>query len=199
MRESVESFTSSITKFFSKKDQLSNNARTPHSDLAAEAAALRQSELASAFIGDETKIQSAPAPAALSPAKSPQSQAQKSAALRDPFIPFFSNGNNSRGSAGHPLTKYPLKELRATAIIGDSTGHRSASVEASDGKSFIVRVGTRVGDHGGRVERITPTTIFIVEPSDLANDSVVSADQSVTRELSLKTAPTPAYGLVESK
>ncbi len=110
---------------------------------------------------------------------------------RDPFVPFFSIRSGTRKDNPNPLTDYDLAELRVAAIIGDSAGNRSASIETSDGKSFIVKVGTKIGSNGGRIESITATTIVISEPAD----SGVGNQSAITKELSLKSYPTPPSGI----
>lgn len=178
-----------------------NKSQAPETELALAPVPTRPRELAPTFIRDETDAQTAAKSVPSWPTKASQEIAQKSAALRDPFIPFFSIRNNSRGAADHPLSNYSLKELRVTAIISDSTGNFSASIEAHDGKSFIVRVGTRVGENGGQIDKITSSTIFISEPqgSGIKGSGIKDSgtiDGPVTRELSLKTPQSSSAGVV---
>lgn len=112
---------------------------------------------------------------------------------RDPFIPFFSIRDNSVNNTGQALTSYSLSELRVAAIVGDQLGNRSASVETSDGKSFIVKVGIKIGKNGGRIQAITETSIVISEPAE----SGVGSSQETIRNLSLKIYPTPPSGIAE--
>jgi hypothetical protein len=82
---------------------------------------------------------------------------------RDPFVPFFSVRGNTPTDTKSLLTNYDLSELRVTAIIRGENGKTSASVETRDGKSFIVKPGTKIGKHDGTVSKISATSIYIEE------------------------------------
>jgi len=111
-------------------------------------------------------------------------KASRQAPTRDPFVPFFSvNGGPKETDQANPLTSYDLSELRVVAIVRSSQGKTSASVETKDGKSFIVKNGTKIGAYGGTVSNISATTIYIEEPSS----SLLGDSTKATRELSLKT------------
>jgi hypothetical protein len=118
---------------------------------------------------------------------------QAPTASRDPFVPFFSIRDRNRGGKTPAITDYELSELRLAAIISDSYGKRSASVEASDGKSFIVKVGSVIGDNGGEIKEITSSKIVISEPANLLAGNTTSeapnteSERPVTKELALKT------------
>jgi hypothetical protein len=192
LRAHVESFTTSITKLFLVGGDSSTQSQSTRNSQGTAPSLTRPSELAPTFLKDDApSAQPAPKPVSVFAAKPSEIDSEKNSAPRDPFVPFFAIRSNGQADATHPLTNYSIEQLRVTAIIGDSSGNRSASIEAHDGKSFIVRVGARVGDSGGRVERITPTTIVVVEPSD----SAIGTDGAVTKELSLKAYPTPPSGL----
>ena len=83
---------------------------------------------------------------------------------RDPFVPFFSIRGDKSGEARTSLTSYDVSELRLAAILGDSDGQRSASLESADGRSFIVKLGSAVGAANGRVTAITPKKVVISQP-----------------------------------
>jgi len=111
-------------------------------------------------------------------------KASRQAPVRDPFVPFFSvKGGPKENDQANPLTAYDLSELRVVAIVRSSQGTTSASVETKDGKSFIVKNGTKIGAYGGTVSNISATTIYIEEPSS----SLIGESTKATRELSLKT------------
>jgi len=192
LRAHVESFTSSITKLFLVGGDSSTQSQSTRNSQGAAPSLTRPSELAPTFLKDDTpSAQPAPKPVSALADKTSETNSEKNTAPRDPFVPFFAIRSKGHADAAHPLTNYSIEQLRVTAIIGDSAGNRSASVEAHDGKSFIVRVGARIGENGGRVDRITPTTIVILEPSD----SATGLEGAATKELSLKTYPTPPSGL----
>lgn len=103
--------------------------------------------------------------------------------VRDPFVPFFSVRKDSTGDANRSLSEYELNELRVTAIINDSRGGHFASVETPSGRDFIVRLGSMIGNRGGRITAILPSKVVIVEPTKSTNGSA----GIIERELSLKT------------
>jgi Tfp pilus assembly protein PilP len=125
----------------------------------------------------------------------PLNKASRQATTRDPFVPFFSvKGSAKEADPANPLTSYDLSELRVVAIVRSSQGITSASVETKDGKSFIVKNGTKIGPYGGTVSNISATTIYIEEPSS----SLLGDSTKATREISLKTPPLPG-GIVNQK
>lgn len=192
LRAHVESFTSSITKLFLVGSDSSTRSQSTRNSQGTAPSLTHPSELAPTFLKDDApSAQPAPKPVSALAAKPSETNSERNSAPRDPFVPFFAIRSKGHADAAHPLTNYSIEQLRVTAIIGDSAGNRSASVETHDGKSFIVRVGARIGENGGRVDRITPTTIVILEPSD----SATGLERPATKELSLKTYPTPPSGL----
>jgi Tfp pilus assembly protein PilP len=126
-------------------------------------------------------------------AKNTNSLSSAPAKSRDPFVPFFSLRNRDRGGNAVALTDYGLSEMRVAAIISDSSGNRSASVETSDGKSFIVKVGSLIGDNGGEIKEISQGKLVISEPASLFPDDTkieapsTGSETTVTKELLLKT------------
>jgi hypothetical protein len=81
---------------------------------------------------------------------------------RDPFVPFFKVHSEQSASAKGELTSYELDQLRVTAVIRASVEEVSASLESRDGRSFIVRPGTKIGLRGGTVEEITNAGVVVV-------------------------------------
>jgi hypothetical protein len=193
LRARVQSAFSLVSDLFSGNHNSSLNTVSDTIAKPAQLAPVRSGELAPTFLKDDAPAvqvaNRATAPSLLIPPDS----APKKDAGRDPFVPFFSIRSGAQGDSAHPLTGYDLSELRVAAIIGDAAGNRSASVQASDGKNFIVKVGAKIGENGGRVESITATSIVISEPSH----SSVGDEGAVIKELSLKTYPTPASALAQ--
>lgn len=155
-------------------------------------APLRSGELTPTLLNDDSPNDRRP-PETARVAMTGRHEAPTTNALvvRDPFVPFFSIRSGARKDNPSPLTDYDLSELRVAAIIGDAAGNRSASIETSDGKSFIVKVGAKIGGNGGRIESITATTIMVSEPAD----SGTGNQSAITKELSLKSYPTPPSGI----
>lgn len=124
---------------------------------------------------------SQPAPArAAAPAKPEAAEAQEKPAepafvynpegLRDPFQPFIKIEEKKKEKRAPevfvprtPLQRFAVEELRVTGIVwGEGAGSR-ALVEAPDGKGYVVRVGTLVGDRGGKVVAIRPDRVVVEE------------------------------------
>jgi len=98
--------------------------------------------------------------------------------LRDPFASYLirvrpSNQNEtSITSIDSPINKdnrereklefYDLDTLRLVAIFSMG-GERVAMIEDSTAKGFIVRRGHYLGKHNGQIEKITDSTLFLVE------------------------------------
>lgn len=112
---------------------------------------------------------------------------------RDPFVPFFAIRKDSAIQEGDPLTQYELRDLKLTAVIRDDLGNYSASVQTSQGRSFIVKKGTKLGKHGGYISEISPTKISI---SEYMLDSLGQRSLS-TQDLAMKVPPTP-FGMTSS-
>lgn len=92
----------------------------------------------------------------------PSGVALGGAAARDPFVPFFKVRGDEVGGAKGELTSYELDQLKVTAVIRTAVGTSSASLESRDGRSFIVRPGTKIGVRGGTVEEITSSGVVVV-------------------------------------
>jgi Tfp pilus assembly protein PilP len=194
LRAQAQSFISSTSKLLSNNTSRTATSPMPNNSETTTPSILRPRELAPTFLKDDSSaLEAAPKLSASLSGKPSELSARKNISSRDPFVPFFAIRNNNQGDPAYPLTHYSLQDLRVTAIIGDSSGNRSASIEAHDGKSFIVRVGARVGDSGGRVERITPSAIVIVEPRDSSIENL----KATTKELSLKSYETPHSGVAD--
>jgi Tfp pilus assembly protein PilP len=77
-------------------------------------------------------------------------------------VPFFKVRGDEETSAKGELTSYELDQLKVTAVIRTSLGAVSASLESRDGRSFIIRPGTKIGVRGGIVEEITDAGVVVV-------------------------------------
>lgn len=193
LRGTLETFARHVTDLFSGDDAATSSDRSAKTQGSPKTASMRSGELAPLMADDSdsttdksAKTQDTQAKIA----KDRKTEIKSAAPARDPFVPFFSIRNNSRGDGAGSLTDYDVSELRVAAIVSDGAGNRSASIEASDGKSFIVRVGTKIGENGGRVETITATTIVISEPAG----ATFGNGGATTKELSLKTTPPAPSG-----
>lgn len=82
---------------------------------------------------------------------------------RDPFVPFYSLNKSQAPNPNAPLTAFDLSELRVAAIIKDSAGSHSASIETNSGKSFIVKRGIQIGTRGGQIVDITSSKVIVSE------------------------------------
>jgi Tfp pilus assembly protein PilP len=193
LRGGAQSLFTSLANFFRHDKDSASAVQGSENAQTATAPSARPRELAPTFLKDGAPKGRISSEAIAHSVPQSTEAAVKKSGSRDPFVPFFTIRNNSKGDSAHPLTNYSLSDLRVVAIIGDSTGNRKASVEAHDGKSFIVRVGTYIGDSGGRVDTITASTIVIVEP----RDSSTGISGATVRELSLKTYPTPHSGIAK--
>ncbi len=83
---------------------------------------------------------------------------------RDPFQPYISpkKVKLNTGPIVHPLQKYDLSSLSLKGIVwGISTP--TALIEAPDGKGYAVKVGTPIGKNGGKVWKILPDKVIILE------------------------------------
>jgi len=94
--------------------------------------------------------------------------------LRDPFASYLARvvtrnqtvlqdtqilqGNRQREKLEH----YDLDTLRLVAIFSMG-GERVAMVEDSTAKGYIIRRGNYLGKNNGQIEKITDSTIFLVE------------------------------------
>ena len=90
---------------------------------------------------------------------------------RDPFKPLIAEEVEveveatvlpTPGRAKTPLQEFDVKQLKLTGIILGSLGDY-ARVEAPDGKSYTIRIGTLVGKHDGQVISINDNAVIIKE------------------------------------
>ena len=112
----------------------------------------------------------------------------------DPFAPFLHKPEpeglegGTEKTAGRvprtPLERIPLGQLTLNAIIrvGD-TG--IALVQESSGRGYIVKVGTYIGENGGRVSKIDKDRIVIEEKSK----NILGKIETKKIELKLKKQP----------
>ena len=80
------------------------------------------------------------------------------AARRDPFRP--PRGGTSAGRT--PLERCEIGQLRLVALIYDPA-ELLAVVEDATGLGYIVRLGTRIGPHGGAVRKIERGRLVVHE------------------------------------
>jgi Tfp pilus assembly protein PilP len=81
-----------------------------------------------------------------------------------------------------PLERYPLSDLRLTAIVADARGDVFASVENPDGVGFKVDVGTKLGTSRAHVVQITRRGLILEERTVTASGT----EETTTRELLLR-------------
>ncbi|MDQ7032058.1 MAG: pilus assembly protein PilP [Desulfonauticus sp.] len=86
----------------------------------------------------------------------------------DPFVPFVDRVNRAfnRSQKRHltPLERIDVTQLRLEGILWSSDPHLTrAVVELPDGKCFILKQGTVVGQNDGRVIKITPDKVIVKE------------------------------------
>ena len=91
--------------------------------------------------------------------------------LRDPFQPFIRLRPEKKAAKKAPekfvpktpLQRYALEELKLVGVVWrDGKGSR-ALVEDPEGKGYIVRVGTLIGDRGGKIVSIRPDRVEVEE------------------------------------
>ncbi len=83
---------------------------------------------------------------------------------RDPFQPYISarRVKLNTGPIVHPLQKYDLSSLSLKGIVWGISSP-TALIETPDGKGYSVRVGTPIGKNGGKVWKILPDKVIILE------------------------------------
>ncbi len=81
---------------------------------------------------------------------------------RDPFTPLIVKVEPERKKGGVPLENYGVNEFKLTAVLWNKSGFY-ALVSAPDGKTFVLREGTVIGLHGGKVEKIMKDSVIIKE------------------------------------
>lgn len=87
------------------------------------------------------------------------------AGKRDPFAPFLrveQRAVRADLQSLPPLQRFDLGELKFVGVIWGPAVTR-ALVEDGEGKGYTVTVGTRIGNSGGVVTRITDTEIVVRE------------------------------------
>lgn len=82
---------------------------------------------------------------------------------RDPFLPFNVTAKDEKPSDIPPLERYKLSQLRLTAVIADLEGNLKGNVEDEQGKGYMVKPATKIGDSGGVVVKIEPDRLKILE------------------------------------
>jgi len=97
------------------------------------------------------------------------------ASLRDPFASYLARatpqGHNTimhtntlrpDNRTREKLEAYDLDALKLVAIFSMG-GERVAMIEDTVSKGYIVRRGSRMGKHSGKIEKIDDSTVFLVE------------------------------------
>jgi len=111
--------------------------------------------------------------------------------LRDPFASYLarvtsqnqavsnqtsSHQNNHKHEA---LEAFDLDTLRLVAIFSMG-GERVAMIEDSTAKGYIIRRGNYLGKNNGQVEKITDSTVFLVEEVRNAARDLIDRQVSLT-------------------
>lgn len=86
----------------------------------------------------------------------------RSEGKRDPFLPFVKLEEEESQKAT-PLERFDLYQLRVNGILAGSANESRAMVGAPDSQVYIVRVGTPIGRHSGKVIEINRGCIVIME------------------------------------
>jgi len=109
--------------------------------------------------------------------------------LRDPFESYLAMlekmrqrraARFQRNRPTEPLERFDLSTLKLVAIFRRGNV-RVAMVEDPSGKGYIVRRGSHIGRNGGRVEKITDDTVYIVE--QILNPAGEIVERQVTMTL----------------
>lgn len=81
----------------------------------------------------------------------------------DPFKPFIEIVDEHKEVVPRPpLQRFAVGEFRLTGIVR-SAGKEVAIVKAPDGKRYTLRRGTLLGVNGGRVAKILPDSVIVIE------------------------------------
>jgi Tfp pilus assembly protein PilP len=102
-------------------------------------------------------------PKKLSPEQDERARLDMSGQKRDPFVPYYSLNKSEAPNPNAPLTAFDLTDLRVAAIIKDSAGSYTASIETKSGKNFIVKRGIQIGTRGGQIVEIAPSKVIVSE------------------------------------
>jgi type IV pilus assembly protein PilP len=88
---------------------------------------------------------------------------------KDPFKPFVTETphpekgvGTSRSADLLPIQSYEVSKFKVVGIIVGLKENRALVIDPS-GKGYVVKQGMLIGDSDGRIERITATTIDILE------------------------------------
>ncbi|MGO9015383.1 MAG: pilus assembly protein PilP [Dissulfurispiraceae bacterium] len=93
---------------------------------------------------------------------SPNAYEYNAKGRRDPFTPLIVKVEPDRKKGGVPLENYGVNEFKVTAVLWNKSGYY-ALVSTPDGKTFVLREGTVIGLHGGKVEKIMKDSVIIKE------------------------------------
>jgi Tfp pilus assembly protein PilP len=115
-------------------------------------------------------------------------------APRNPFEPFQSSTPISHKSDTPPLQRYPLSQLKLTAIVTNQEGTLFASIEDPHGIGFKVTVGSVIGESRAVITHVTPQGLIIEERSlsGEAKDTIVSREVLLHSSDKPSAAPTLA-------
>ena len=86
----------------------------------------------------------------------------RSEGKRDPFFPFVSIEEEENKKAT-PLERFDLYQLKISGILAGNANDSRAMVGAPDGQVYIVRPGTLVGRHSGKITEINRNCIVVQE------------------------------------
>lgn len=96
---------------------------------------------------------------------------------RDPFLPMILVKRPVDAGEGQfpltPLQQYETQQYKLTAVI-IGYGEPLAMLNTPDGKSYIVRKGTKIGKNGGKVTRITADTVQVEEKYKDLMDAILT-------------------------
>lgn len=108
-------------------------------------------------------------------------------ANRSPFAEMSSLSYKESDTSLNPITRYPLNLLRFVGVISQNS-QLQAYILTPDEKMFPVSVGDKIGDEDGKVVKIDPDKMEIVEQF---SESGKPATQRIVT-LQLKEAPSNA-------
>lgn len=81
---------------------------------------------------------------------------------RDPFMTLIVKSEPERKKGFTPVENYDVVEFRLIAVLWDNAQYY-AVITLPDGKSYTIKEGTKLGLHGGKVFRITKSSVVIRE------------------------------------
>ncbi len=112
----------------------------------------------------------------------------------DPFVPLYKEEPTVKKEQKKkkkkkrlpltPLEKVDLSQLKLVGIIRASSGNK-ALVEEATGKGYIIKKGTYIGIHAGRVIDILPDRIVVEEETE----TTLGTYELQKRELTIKKPP----------